>query len=141
VIERIAARLGAARVLRPLLVADHRPEAMCRWRAADRWADAPLPHHSAPISDTPQPGFLLPEPLKLVVRGHRPLYLGELRLLLGPQRIEGGWWDRDETHQRTQLVVRDYWIAFSGRAGLLWVFQTRATDGTEPAWYLHGFFA
>lgn len=141
VIERIAARLGAARVLRPLLVADHRPEAMCRWRAADRWADAPLPHHSAPISDTPQPGFLLPEPLKLVVRGHRPLYLGELRLLLGPQRIEGGWWDRDEARHDMRLVVRDYWIAFSGRAGLLWVFQTRATDGTEPAWYLHGFFA
>lgn len=141
VLERMAARLGSHRVLRPLLVADHRPEAMCRWRAADQWADAPMPRHSAPISDTPQPGFLLPEPLKLGVRGHRPCYQGELRLLLGPQRIEGGWWDRDEARQRMQLVVRDYWIAFSGRAGLLWIFQTRATDGAEPAWYLHGFFA
>lgn len=137
VLERMAARLGSHRVLRPLLVADHRPEAMCRWLAAD----APMPRPSAAISDTPQPGFLLPEPLKLVVRGHRPLYLGELRLLLGPQRIEGGWWDRDEARHGMRLVVRDYWIAFSGRAGLLWIFQTRATDGAEPAWYLHGFFA
>lgn len=141
VLERIAARLGRQRVLRPVLVADHRPEAMCRWQTADQWADGPLPRHSAAVSDTPQPGFLLPEPLKLLVRGHRPIYFGELRLLLGPQRVEGGWWDRDEAHNHMHLVVRDYWLAFSERAGLLWVFQTRATDGTEPAWYLHGLFA
>jgi protein ImuB len=137
VLERIAARLGPQRVLRPVLVADHRPEAMCRWQPAD----LPLPRHSVAISDTPQPGFLLAEPLKLVVRGHRPLYRGELRLLLGPQRVEGGWWDRDDARGSTRRVARDYWLAASEQSGLLWVFQTRAADGAEPAWYLHGFFA
>jgi len=137
VLERIAARLGEQRVLRPVPVADHRPEAMCRWQPADR----PLPRQAVPLTDTPQPGFLLPEPLKLVVRGNRPVYFDELRLLLGPQRVEGGWWDREESRGRMHLVVRDYWLAFSARAGLLWVFQTRATDGAAPAWYLHGFFA
>jgi protein ImuB len=36
-------------------------------------------------------------------------------------------------------VVRDYWVALSAEAGVLWVFQTRL-DGA-PAWYLHGHFA
>jgi len=137
VLERVAARLGERRVLRPVPVADHRPEAMCRWQPAH----LPLPRQAPPLPDTPQPGFLLPEPLQLPVRGNRPVYGDELRLLLGPQRVEGGWWDRQEAQGRMHLVVRDYWLAFSARAGLLWVFQTRATDGAAPAWYLHGFFA
>lgn len=137
VLERIAARLGRQRVRRPVLLADHRPEAMCRWQPADE----PLPATMAPVSDTPQPGFLLPVPLRLLVRNHRPVYHGELRLLLGPQRVEGGWWDRDEAQGSARLVVRDYWLASSAHAGLLWVFQTRAAGGAEPAWYLHGLFA
>ena len=137
VLERIAARLGPGRVRRPVLVADHRPEAMCRWQDAT----LPLPpaRHDVPGTDTPQPGFLLATPLKLAVRAHRPLYQGELRLLLGPQRVEGGWWDRDDAAGTTRHVARDYWVAFSEHAGLLWIFQTRLAH--EPAWYLHGVFA
>ena len=67
------------------------------------------------------------------------LYQGELQLLLGPQRVEGGWWDRDESSGHTRHAVRDYWVARSVHAGLVWVFQTRLAD--EPAWYLHGMFA
>lgn len=37
-------------------------------------------------------------------------------------------------------VQRDYWVALSAHAGVLWVFQTRlAADDT--AWFLHGIFA
>jgi protein ImuB len=36
-------------------------------------------------------------------------------------------------------VARDYWVALSAHAGLLWVFQTRLDEA--PAWYLHGHFA
>ena len=77
--------------------------------------------------------------VRLLVREHRPLYQGELQLLLGPQRVEGGWWDRDEANGHTRHAVRDYWVARSPLAGVLWVFQTRLAD--EPAWYLHGVFA
>ena len=110
---------------------------MCRWQDAT----LPLPpaRHGVPGTDTPQPGFLLATPLKLAVRAHRPLYQGELRLLLGPQRVEGGWWDRDDAAGTTRNVARDYWVAFSEHAGLLWIFQTRLAH--EPAWYLHGVFA
>lgn len=137
VLERLAARLGDERVLRPLLCEDHRPEAMCRWQPAalalPREALAALP------PAWPQPSLLLAQPLKLLLRQHRPLYQGELQLLLGPQRVEGGWWDRDETAGHTRHAVRDYWVARSPLAGVLWVFQTRLAE--EPAWYLHGVFA
>jgi protein ImuB len=141
-LERLAARLGEQRVLRPVLQADHRPEAMCRWQPAS----APLPRTPHRMQEGldrgtgwPQPGFLLPEPLRLMVRHDRPHYLGELQLLLGPQRLEGGWWDRDETAGEHHNVARDYWVAWSGQAGLLWVFRTRLDDAL--AWYLHGHFA
>ncbi|WP_066260492.1 Y-family DNA polymerase [Hydrogenophaga flava] len=136
VLERLAARLGEDRVVRPLLCEDHRPEAMGRWQPA---AQA-LPREAWPGAPAgPQPSLLLDRPLKLLVRQHRPLYQGELQLLLGPQRVEGGWWDRDEAAGHTRHAVRDYWVARSPLAGVLWVFQTRLAQ--EPAWFLHGFFA
>lgn len=137
VLERLAARLGEDRVVRPLLCEDHRPEAMCHWQPA---AQA-LPREALAIlpPDWPQPTLLLAQPLKLLLRQHRPLYQGELQLLLGPQRVEGGWWDRDEAAGQIRHAVRDYWVARSPLAGVLWVFQTRLAE--EPAWFLQGFFA
>jgi protein ImuB len=133
VLERLSARLGPERVQRPVLLPDHRLEAMCRWQAAA----LPLPRKPLPPGSAPQPGFVLPEPLKLALRGDRPYYQGELQLLAGPQRVEGGWWDR--VGQTSRNVVRDYWVALSPQAGVLWVFQTRLD--AAPAWYLHGHFA
>ncbi|HAX20920.1 MAG TPA: DNA polymerase [Hydrogenophaga sp.] len=135
VLERIAARLGPQRVMRPVLCEDHRPEWMCRWQPAPE----PLPRKPATGSELPQPGFILSAPLKLLVRANRPYYQGELQLLAGPQRVEGGWWDRDEAAGQIRNVVRDYWVAQSAHAGVLWVFQTRLEEA--PAWFLHGVFA
>ena len=135
VLERIAVRLGPQRVVRPVLCEDHRPEWMCRWQPAAE----PLPRQPVTTSDLPQPGFILPAPLKLLLRGHRPYYQGELHMLAGPQRVEGGWWDRDEAAGQIRHVVRDYWVAQSAQAGVLWVFQTRLDEA--PAWFLHGIYA
>ncbi|MEX1165645.1 MAG: DNA polymerase Y family protein, partial [Hydrogenophaga sp.] len=140
VLERLAARLGPERVVRPVLSQDHRQEWMCHWQAAP----LALPRQSAPDAQWPQPTFVLPKPLRLAMRGNRPIYQGELQLLAGPQRVEGGWWDRvsaasaDEA-ATTRHVARDYWVALSALAGVLWVFQTRLDH--EPAWYLHGHYA
>ncbi|WP_300653550.1 DNA polymerase Y family protein [Hydrogenophaga sp.] len=135
VLERLAARLGPGRVLRPVVLPDHRQEWMCRWQSAPE----PLPRKPAPDTGMPQPTFVLPEPLRLLVRGNRPIYQGELQLLAGPQRVEGGWWDRVDGAGATRNVVRDYWVALSAKAGVLWIFQTRLEE--TPAWYLHGHFA
>jgi protein ImuB len=136
VLERLAARLGTDHVLRPVLCEDHRQEWMCHWQAADQ----PFtPRKPLTASQWPQPTFVLPEPLRLAMHAERPCYLGPLMLLMGPQRIEAGWWHRDEAAGLTHEVARDYWVAWSEQAGLLWVFQTRLGDA--PAWYLHGHFA
>ncbi len=135
VLERLAARLGPENVLRPVLCEDHRPEWVCQWQTAS----APVPRKTAPSTSAAQPTFVLLQPLKLAVRDNRPVFQGKLLLLAGPERIEGGWWDRDEAAHATRNVVRDYWVALSEHAGLVWVFQTRLDDNT--AWYLHGHFA
>ncbi|OIQ75205.1 hypothetical protein GALL_431300 [mine drainage metagenome] len=114
------------------LRADHRPEAVQRWQPAP----APPGATSPPPPRLPQPAFLLDAPLRLAQRGDVPLHEGDVELLLGPQRVEAGWWDRDG--ERTRHVARDYWIGRSSRAGLLWLFQTR---GADAAWFLHGIFA
>ena len=137
-LERIAARLGPQRVVRPVLREDARPEWAQQWVPA---SESLRPRPTRP-DGLPQPTFLLPEPLRLAVRQNRPLYQGELRLLLGPHRVEGGWWHRvdDANGTTTRQVARDYWVALSAHAGVLWVFQTREA-GDATAWYLHGMFA
>ncbi|WP_304308316.1 hypothetical protein [Pseudacidovorax intermedius] len=139
VLERVAARLGPERVLRPVTAADHRMEWMVHWQPADQ----PLPRKPLHDISLPQPTFMLPQPLKLAVRGDRPIYQGPLIMLSGPHRVEGGWWHRlsdDQGQQSTANVLRDYWVALSEHAGVLWVFHTRLDD-ERSAWFLQGVFA
>lgn len=148
VLERIAARLGPERVLRPVLTDDHRLEWMQMWQPVPK----PVQRKGIDPDTMPQPTWVLPQPLKLATRGHRPLYQGALHLLTGPHRVEGGWWHRldkrsdvgsqaeDALEQRTGHVQRDYWVALSEHAGVLWVYQERLASD-ETAWYLHGVFA
>ncbi|MBU6440756.1 MAG: DNA polymerase Y family protein [Betaproteobacteria bacterium] len=135
-LQRVAARLGPRKVLQGSVVADHRPEWQQAWHA---FGEAPRCASAAPAGAAgPRPSFLLPRPLPLRSRGGQPLWQGELRLLLGPQRIEGGWWQRDEAGG-THHVARDYWVAANERSGLLWVFRSRERE-TRARWFLHGVF-
>lgn len=136
VLERIAARLGPERVLQPRLLADHRADWATAWGpVAPRRAGRP-----PALPELPAPTFLLAEPLELAVREHRPQYQGALMLLVGPDRVEGGWWDRPPGQALSRHVARDYWVAQSPTAGVLWIYSTRVGDA-EPAWFLHGVFA
>lgn len=138
VLERIAARLGPDRVLHPVIKEDDRIEWMTHWQPAPE----PRPRQLNRSVDIPQPTFVFDEPLRLAMRGDRPLYQGLLQLLAGPHRVEGGWWDRttENGEQATRNVVRDYWVALSEHAGILWVFQTRLAND-ETQWFVHGVFA
>jgi len=145
VLERIAARLGANQVRRPVLCDDHRPEWQVRWQPAGE----PQPAAEAPLPAQPQPSFLLEQPLPLPHDSQgAPLYQGPLQLVVGPQRLEGGWWHRSPdfaqpgtaAEQTAHNAVRDYWIAASAHAGMLWIYQTRL-EGEQGAWFLHGIFA
>ncbi|WP_066333124.1 Y-family DNA polymerase [Azohydromonas lata] len=162
VLQRLSARLGEERVRRPLLVADHRPEWMQRWLSVQQGAPRPSALPPAQATLLPQPGFVLAQPLRLALKDNRPVYQGPLQLVAGPHRIEGGWWHRlgeeaglehgsaggqgtpggpgGQSAIASGHVQRDYWLAWSPHAGLLWIFQTRLADEAS-AWYLHGSFA
>lgn len=155
-LERLAARLGAAQVQCATPLADHRPEQMQRW--APWQADTPAQNamksgavgavsiRARGLKDYelhPQasvwPTWLLPSPQRLPVRDHCPQYQGPLALLVGPQRLEAGWLD-------DAPVLRDYFIARSPQAGLVWVYRERrgGEAGLSPQdapWYLHGVYA
>lgn len=136
-LERIRARLGDECVRRPVVAEDHRLE----W--AQTWTAAPGRRPTAPIRGMrlPLPNWVLDEPLRLTERNHRPLYQGPLQLLLGPDRIEGGWWHRCSVGEEecTHGVQRDYWLALSPCAGVLCVFHERLA-GDQTAWFLHGHY-
>lgn len=138
VLERIEVRLGKKRVLRPVLAEDHRPEWMQHWQTAS----VALPNAKNRQVQVPQPTWILRRPLKLAVMKNHPVYQGPLQLLLGPDRVEGGWWHRVKSDggQRALNVQRDYWVALSQYAGVLWIFQQRLSND-ETAWFLHGHFA
>ena len=140
VLERIEARLGHKRVLRPVLVEDSRMAWMAHWQPMN----ATRPATKVRQVPGPQPSWILKHPLKLDVRGDCPLYQGPLQLLLGPERVEGGWWHRvtdAEGGQQSLQVARDYWVALSQHAGALWIFQQRLPRNEAACWYLHGIFA
>ena len=140
VLERIEARLGKGRVLRPVMTEDTRMEWMNHWQPMS----AKWPATKVRQVPGPQPTWILKKPLRLDVKGDRPLYQGALQLLLGPERVEGGWWHRvkdAEGNQQTLNVARDYWVALSQHAGALWIFQQRLSKDAAASWFLHGLFA
>ena len=131
-LERLAARLGPQRVRRVELLADHAPERMQRWAPNEDAVAKPQQKKTGlPLCPDARllPGWLLPEPLSLREQDQQPHYLGALQLLAGPQRLEGGWLDGN-------AVLRDYYIARSPGAGLVWIYADRAGSG----WFLHGVY-
>ncbi len=164
-LERLSARLGADQVLAIRPMADHRPERMQQWAPAlqslvadgskpqfrnmhaiksgatksiDTWATG-LNDAENPLQTGFYPSWLLPAPQRLVVQQGLPQYQGPLELLAGHQRIEAGWYEV-EAH----WALRDYFVARSAAAGLLWIYRERlaGAGGQEKAhWYLHGIFA
>ncbi|HEY0878915.1 MAG TPA: DNA polymerase Y family protein [Zeimonas sp.] len=135
-VERLQARLGPGHVQRLRLAADHRPEAAYRIEAVDapglaanRAREAP----SLPMASLPRPLWLLERPIALVERNNRPWWHSPLRLLAGPERIEGGWWD-------DSLTQRDYFIAEDDAHALYWIYRERAGTDGRRGWFVQGRF-
>ena len=179
-LERLSARLGKDCVLQVMPYADHRPERMQIWAdfckeskdsKADRPSTTPVSFAATKkrkikVAAGPQtdrllyPTWLLAAPLKLAVRDNRPLYQGPLALLAGPQRLEAAWWDVVDVQPalagsgKPLAVLRDYFLARSEPAGLLWIYRERLTGAQQEAeptnrstnrqeashWYLQGLF-
>ncbi len=131
--ETLHARLGSERVFQLQAVDDHRPEHAIRIvpLAAERGGQR------APTLPCAQqrPLMVLPSPQLLPQQDEHPGYGGRLALVVGPERIEAGWWDFGDPHRPT--VHRDYFIARNGRGQTLWIYR----ELKQPRrWFLHGFF-
>ena len=132
-LEVLVARLGPDNVLQPAPKADYRPEHANAWvpvqqklRAADVLAQLP----PQPL---PRPTWLLPKPIALMMRDHRPFYGSPLRVVSNAERIEAGWWSDAQT--------RDYFIAEGEDHVHYWVYRERLSGGEEgQRWFLHGLF-
>ncbi len=139
-VERLTARLGPQQVRVPVPHADHRPECMQSWRPAlHRKGEEAASAKAAGAASQPDavfPAWLLRDPPRLEMRDGQPWYFGRLKLLMGPQRREGGWWIDEAMHKAGgQPAVRDYFIAESPTAGLVWVFRENLH------WFLQGIYA
>lgn len=112
--ERLRARLGNDAVYQVAPTVDPRPE-----RAWQR-AAAIIPE--APNRPT-RPTWLLPRPV--------PLRDARVRVLAGPERLETGWWDGEDTR-------RDYYVLETAHGQRVWAF---CAVGEQGPWMLHGWFA
>ncbi|HEX6833679.1 MAG TPA: DNA polymerase Y family protein, partial [Rudaea sp.] len=73
-----------------------------------------------------------PRPLWLLARA-LPLPDTDPCILAGPERIETGWWDGEDTR-------RDYYIVQMRDGQRAWAFRERDED-KDSGWMLHGWFA
>ncbi len=162
--ERLQARLGRGAVEHWRPGSSHWPEGLQHPQpgAARLAAGAvsspsasraePPPGHRAAAPLPLQPTWCLAQPRPLRLQGNRPCHLGLLDLLAGPHRLEWAHWTGAGTsNQATRtapsawpgsdsdrsVTLRDYFVARSPGAGLLWVFRDPARGG----WFLHGWFA
>ena len=122
-VERLRARLGTEAVCGIASRAEHRPE------RAGVIADAGQKQLQLDFGE--RPFWLLESPRPLAEIGAVPHHDGPLELLVGPERIESGWWDGDD-------VARDYFVARMQSEALVWIYRERRGEG---GWYLHGVFA
>lgn len=127
-LELLTARLGSENVLVPADVDDYRPE------VCNAWISATVKKPRSQIEDIldGRPFWLLPKPLKLLVRDGRPFYMSPLHFIDGPERLEAGWW-------ADQTAARDYYIAQAKNSSCYWIYRERVRN--EALWYLHGLFA
>lgn len=126
-LELVIARIGAENVLAPSYMDDYRPE------VCNAWMPVTAKPGKVPKTEVLEgrPFWMLPKPLKLLLRDERPFYMSPLKILEGPERLEAGWWNDD-------TAVRDYYVAQAADNTCYWIYRERVPDAP---WYLHGMYA
>lgn len=150
-IDRLAARMGPDRVLRPMTRSSHVPERAGWWQPvltdrADHPAAASLTPPAPATRRRVRPARLLARPEKLdgvmaPVPDDPPVLfrwrgaVHRVRRADGPERIGGEWWLED-------VRPRDYYRVEDTEGRRFWLYRDGALgDSQAPGWYLHGLFA
>ncbi len=129
------------------------PPALSPASSAAQQAAQSVPAVHAPPGwpDALSPTWLLRLPQPLDVQHDAPCHRGQrLKLIAGPHRIESGWWAGTVPGEPCDIaaapvVARDYFIAQSPSAELLWVYRERPTSApandAAARWFLQGLYA
>lgn len=152
-VDRVGARLGAARVTRLAPADSHIPEqafqlppvmqvAAADWPVATAF-DPALPERPVALFDRPEPVDVVadvPEGPPSRFRWRRVLY--DVVRADGPERIAPEWWldGRSGAHS---LLTRDYYRVEDRQGRRYWLYRDGLYDRetVQPGWYLHGLFA
>ncbi len=145
IVDVLSSRLGAKRVVRPLVHDEHAPERAAGWRSAvaknDQvksvkppadgvqrrpvrlFAPGQLIEVMASVPDGPPLRFRWRRVTREVVRAE------------GPERISGDWQKREKT--------RDYYRVEDKQGRRYWLYREGlyGESETPPRWYVHGLFA
>jgi protein ImuB len=148
-VDRLGARLGAARILCFLPKDSHIPERAARFAPAvsnleveaqwDMPAQGEPPLRPLRMFDPPEPVETLaevPDGPPLRFRWRRVLY--EIARAEGPERIAPEWWREAEAGR-----TRDYYRVEDTQGRRFWLFREGLyeRETTHPRWFLHGLFA
>ncbi len=144
-LDRLAVRLGAGAVTRPVPHASHWPERAQRWQApleSEPTSQGMLNFHQRPLK-------LLDKPEAIAVLYAAPdgsprrfRWRGQVRDVArveGPERIAPEWW-----RERSNARLRDYYRVEDVSGARYWIYRHGlAGDGRGgvPAWFLHGLYA
>jgi protein ImuB len=145
-IDRLANRLGAERLARPIPVESHVPERAIKMVAPlegqkkVQWPKLP-----------PRPTRLLPNPEPIDVMAPVPddppitFHWRRIRHRVvwaeGPERVAPEWW-RPAVNANEIPETRDYYRVQDETGGRYWLYRAGLYQGgKQPRWYLHGVFA
>jgi len=123
-INHLASRLGAHKVVAPRISAGVQPEFNYRWQPL-----VGTPTRKKSTSVRPQ-SHVIGRPLR-IFHPATPIQINcwKIGQWWGPERIETGWW-------RGPTVCRNYWRVETDTGQHFWIYQ----DLRSEQWYLHGEF-
>lgn len=149
-IDRLSARFGAARVVRPVPRDTHIPE------FAEQAVPAQMVQANGAVQPVEQDSLSPARPIRMFARPEEitataevpdgpPVrfrwrhVMHEVTAVEGPERIAMEWW-RDETGR---ALTRDYFRVESTRGLRAWLYRDGlyGQETTHPRWFLHGLFA
>lgn len=154
--DRLANRLGAERLGRPVPVESHVPERAVKLVAplAEQkgepkkkteskigWAN--LPPRPTRLLPNPEPiEVMAPVPDDPPINFHWRRITHRVVWAEGPERVTPEWWHPATDDPQESLETRDYYRVQDETGGRYWLYRAGLyQSGKQPRWYLHGVFA
>jgi protein ImuB len=145
-IDRLAVRLGANAVRKPIAIQSHIPERSVKWMSGLSGEitalQDDLPFYERPMRLLDRPEIIsviyaTPEGLPRIFQWRRNSH--DVAKVEGPERLAPEWW-----REKSGVRLRDYYKVEDSDGGRYWIYRNGLVGdgrGGVPDWYMHGFFA